>query len=129
VLVFLSGATIVVIGLVYLNFRHFRFADRLLSPICVLGLLLGTAINVVVFGEALYLRAHKQEKFLLNSVLGALLVTPSTYFLGRYYGAAGMVAGNLAIGIFMGLPLGTYVFIKYRNLWHREQLVTDGPTL
>jgi ABC-type Co2+ transport system permease subunit len=97
-----------------------RFADRLLSPACVLGLLLSTAVNVVVFGEALYLRAHKQEKFLLNSVIGAMLVTPSTYFLGRYFGAPGMIVGNLAIALFIGLPYGTWVFLKYRRLWHRE---------
>ena len=72
-------------------------------------------------GEALYLRAHKQEKFLLNSVIGALAVAPSTYFLGRYYGAAGMVAGNLAIAVLLGLPMGTWVFVKYRRLWHEER--------
>ena len=77
-------------------------------------------MNVVVFGEALYLRAHKQEKFLLNSILGAVLVAPSTWFLGRLYGAQGIVAGNLAIAFLMGLPLGTYVFLKYRRLWHAE---------
>jgi hypothetical protein len=118
--VFLTGTLIIFCCLLYLNFRHMRFADRLLSPACVLGLLLSTAVNVVVFGEALYLRAHKQEKFLLNSVIGAMLVTPSTYFLGRYFGAPGMIVGNLAIALFIGLPYGTWVFLKYRRLWHRE---------
>ena len=118
--VFVAGSLVVMAGVVYLNARHLRFADRILSPACIAGLLLATATNVVVFGEALYLRAHKQEKFLLNSILGALLVTPSAYFLGRYYGAEGIVAGNVAIAFLVGLPLGAYVFLKYRRLWHRE---------
>ncbi len=120
--VFVAGSFVVMAGVVYLNAKHLRFADRLLSPACIAGLLLATATNVVSFGEALYLRAHKQEKFLLNSILGALLVTPSAYFLGRYYGAEGIVAGNVAIAFLVGLPLGAYVFLKYRRLWHGEPL-------
>jgi O-antigen/teichoic acid export membrane protein len=86
-----------------------------------MGFLLAISVlNSAINGEALYLRAHKQEKFLLNSVLGALLVAPSTYFLGRSYGAFGMVAGSLALGLFMGLPLGTYTFLKYRRIWHEQ---------
>ena len=118
--VFVAGSFVVMGGVLYLSAKHLRFADRILSPACIAGLLLVTAANVVVFGEALYLRAHKQEKFLLNSILGALLVTPSAYFLGRYYGAEGIVAGNLAIAFLVGLPLGAYVFLKYRRLWHAE---------
>lgn len=121
VVVFLAASAVVIAGVLYLNVRHFRFADRLLSPFSIAGLLLATAVNVIVFGEALYLRAHKQEKFLLNSILGAVLVAPSAYFLGRFYGAKGIVAGNLAIAFLMGLPLGTYVFVKYRRLWHSAE--------
>lgn len=122
ILVFAAGAVVAIAGVAFLNWKHLRFADRLLSPLCVAGLLLATLVNVIVFGEALYLRAHKQEKFLLNSILGAALVAPSTYFLGRFYGAHGMVAGNLAIALIMGLPLGTYMFWKYRRLWHQDEL-------
>lgn len=118
VFVFLAGSVVISLGVFYLHVRHLAFGSRLLSPACIMGLLLATAINVIVFGEALYLRAHKQEKFLLNSILSAAMVAPSTYFLGRFYGAGGIVFGNLAIAIFMGLPLGTWVFLKYRRLWH-----------
>ena len=102
----------------YLNWAQIKFAQRLLSPASLGLLLLATLINVIVFGEALYLRAHKQEKFLLNSVLGAALTACSTYFLGREFGPFGMVCGNLAIAIVVGLPLGTSTFFKYRRIWH-----------
>lgn len=113
-----AGAVAIYLGAIWINALHLRFAQRILTP-TLLALLLGaTLINVVVFAEALYLRAHKQEKFLLNSVLGAVLMIASTLFLGKYFGAAGMVAGNLAISLLVGLPLATWIFLKYRRLWH-----------
>lgn len=118
VAVFFAGALLIVAADCCLHLRQIRFSNRLLSPICLAGLLISTALNVVVFAEALYLRAHKQEKFLLNSVLAAVLIASSTFLLGKNYGAAGIVAGNLAIGFGVGLPLGTYVFVKYRRMWH-----------
>ena len=118
--VFITGSLAVWLSLVYLNMRQFRFAQRLLSP-SLLGILLLTAtINVLVTAEALYLRAHKQEKFLLSSILGALLTGTSSYLLGRRYGAPGMVGGYLAIGIVVGLGLNTFVFLYYRHKWHTE---------
>lgn len=121
VLVCVAGSVCVVAAVGWLNARHTRFADRLLSPWLVAILMAVAVINVVVFAEALYLRAHKQEKFLLNSVLGAVLITFFTVFLGKLYGAAGMVYGCLATGLLMGLPLGTYTFMKYRRVWHEPR--------
>jgi O-antigen/teichoic acid export membrane protein len=112
------GAAMIWIGAVYLTWANLPFAHRVLDPLS-LGILLVTApLSVVIFAEATYLRAHKQEKFLLNSVLGAILVGTSTYFLGRSYGALGVVTGSLMVALFMGLPLGTYTFLKYRRAWH-----------
>lgn len=112
------GAVTVWCGVLYLNWAQIRFAHRLLDPFSIAILLITVMLNVIIFGEATYLRAHKQEKFLLNSVLGAVLMALSTWFFGKYYGARGVVVGSLLIGLLMGLPLGTYVFVKYRRLWH-----------
>lgn len=115
-----AGSLVVWLGAAYMKWEHIPIAQRLLSPPAFGILLLATILDTVVFSEALYLRAHKQEKFLLNSVLGALLVGPSTFFLGRSYGALGVVSGSLLIGLVMGLPLGTYTFLKYRRAWHEN---------
>jgi hypothetical protein len=113
-----AGAFVVWVAVVYLNWAQLPFSRRVLDPISMGLLLESSVLNSIINAEALYLRAHKQEKFLFNSVLGALLVAPSTYFLGRSYGAFGMVAGSLALGLFLGLPLATYTFLKYRRIWH-----------
>ena len=120
--VFLAGGFLVWLGCVYLNREHIRFAQRLLAPSLLGLLLLVGVINVVVTAQALYLRAHKQEKFLANSVLGAISISLSTYFLGRSYGAAGIIIGFFVISLFLGIGGGTYVFQKYRKIWHAESL-------
>jgi O-antigen/teichoic acid export membrane protein len=112
------GALTVWLGIVYMDWAHIPLAHRVLEPIS-LGMVLITApINVIVFAQATYLRAHKQEKFLLNSVLGAVLVALSTYFLGKSYGAFGIALGSLILSVVVGLPLATYIFSKYRRIWH-----------
>ncbi len=74
----LAGALTAWTGCIYLNLQHLRFAQRLLDPL-TLGLLLILMItNVIIFSEAIYLRAHKQEVFFINSIVGAVTVTAYT---------------------------------------------------
>jgi O-antigen/teichoic acid export membrane protein len=112
------GSLLVWTTTVLLNQHHIPFAQRLLPPLPLGLLLISMNINQVVSSMALYLRAHKQEKFLLNSVLGAVFLTLSTYFLGRRFGAIGMTSGQFASAIALGLGLGSYTFFKWRRIWH-----------
>lgn len=114
------GCAIVFLANVYLYYHHFPFAKRLLPPL-PFGLLLCTpVITQIVASEALYLRAHKQEKFLWNSVIGAACITISSIYLGKHYGALGINAGYLVIALTIGLGGGTWTFMKYRRLWHLQ---------
>lgn len=106
------------LGFLYLNHAGFRLAYRVLPPFTLALLFLNVPINVITLAQATYLRAHKQEKFLFNSILGAILVGSSTYFLGKSYGALGVVTGSVLAGLFVGLPLNTYTFFRYRKIWH-----------
>jgi O-antigen/teichoic acid export membrane protein len=118
IFVYCAGALLVWLGTDYLNAQHVRLAQRVLSP-PVLGLLfLATLLNVIVFAQSIYLRAHKQEKYMGGSIVSAILVGLSTYFLGKTYGAAGMVTGYFAIGLLGGIWYSTYLFVKYRREWH-----------
>jgi O-antigen/teichoic acid export membrane protein len=80
-------------------------------------LLITMLTNVVIFAQAYYLRAHKQEVFFVNSVVGALIIAACTVVFGRYYGATGIVV-SCCIGNVAGLVWATYKFQKYRKLWH-----------
>ncbi len=119
----LVGALTAWLGCIYLNLQHLRFAHRLLDPFSLALLLIYMIFNVIIFSEAFYLRAHKQEVFLVTSVVGAVTVTACTLFFGRYYGARG-IAASCCVGNFGGLVWATYKFRKYRKLWHAPERAT-----
>jgi len=112
------GALSVIAGALLLAHRGYPLAGRLLAPLPLAMLLAGSVGNNIVSAEAMYLRAHKQEKFMLNSIIGALYTAPMVWLLGRSHGAAGIAAGYLAGTLVIGLGFGTYTFQKYRRLWH-----------
>jgi O-antigen/teichoic acid export membrane protein len=116
----LAGALVAWLGCVYLNLRHFSFAQRLLEPVALGILLLYMIVNVVISAEAYYLRAHKQEVFFVNSVVGAIAVTVCTFIFGRRYGAPGIVVSTCLLN-WGGLVWATYKFRKYRRIWHTPQ--------
>jgi hypothetical protein len=113
----IAGALIAWLGCVYINLQHLRFAQRLLPPTSLGILMICMVVNIIIFAQAYYLRAHKQEVFFLNSLIGALAVALSTFVVGRHYGAAGIVLSCCIVN-FGGLIWATYKFRKYRTLWH-----------
>jgi hypothetical protein len=113
----MAGALTAWLGTVLLNVENFRFAQRLLDSTSIAMLMVYMITNVIIFAQAYYLRAHKQEVFLANSLVGAVSVTACTLIFGRYYGAKGIVI-SCCIGNVLGLVWSTYKFQKYRRLWH-----------
>jgi hypothetical protein len=101
-----------------LRVHHIAFALRLLPSQPLAMLFVATVCNIIVFGEAVYLRAHKQEKFMVNSIVRALWMAPAAFVLGRWYGAYGIAVSYLCGALLIGLGFGTYTFAKYRRLWH-----------
>jgi hypothetical protein len=115
------------IAVAWLNARGIRLhgvrlASRLLPPLPLALLFFGTVANIIVFAEALYLRAHKQEKFMVNSIAGALYIAPLAYLLARWqnpHGGAWGIAAAYALGsLVIGLGYGTYTFTRWRRIWH-----------
>jgi len=112
-----AGGLAAWLGTIFLTLQHIHFAQRLLDPSLIAMLMIYMITNVVIFAQAYYLRAHKQEVFLINSVVGAIMVTACTLTFGRFYGARGIVI-SCCIGNVLGLVWSTYKFRKYRRLWH-----------
>lgn len=103
---------------VFLRDHHIRFALRLLPPLPLALLLAATVANIVVFGFAIYLRAHKQEKFMWNSIAGALWIAPTALIFGRSHGALGIAVTYSLAALIIGIGSGSFTFFKYRKLWH-----------
>lgn len=108
---------VVFTGVVGLHHLYPLLAQRILSPIPFGLLLLASLTSHLVYCEALYLRSHKTEPFLVLSVVGGLMNALLTFVLAKPFGAGGVAAGNLACGI-GGLVFGTWIFIDKRKFWH-----------
>ena len=102
-----------------------RLDSRLLDPLPLALLMGATVVSHVAAAQAIYLRAHKQEPFLLPSLLGGVLVSLSSLLLCRPYGATGMMAGYLIVSLAVGMGLGTAIFVRKRREWHAD--VTETP--
>jgi hypothetical protein len=117
-LLLLIGSVLLILGLGYVTLYFPHLAARVL-PLPVFALLLATVLcNHFVFSEAIYLRAHKREPFLVQSILVGILTMCSTLFMGKFFGASGVTLGYFCISGLFGLTLGTYIFITKRKQWH-----------
>jgi hypothetical protein len=108
--------------------RFPQLAMRVLSPWAFALLLLTMVMNHLLFSEALYMRAHKREPLLVQTVVVAIVLGMSTVILGRISGANAVTVGYFAIGGIMGLMWGTYVFMTKRKEWYGSSMATRGSS-
>ena len=109
----------ILLGLVlWMQASGYRWGERVLRPLPLLLLMVASFSNHVGACLAVYLRAHKQEPFLVLTIVMGLLMVPSTYFLGRWFGATGMMAGYAVISFASSIVAGTYIFVRRRREWH-----------
>ena len=92
-------------------------SNRFLEFVPLIFMMIPVILNQLVASWATYLRCHKKEPYLINSIIGGLLCTLSTLILGNYYGVIGITFGYMFINILM-LPWSYHIFIKKRNEWH-----------
>lgn len=112
------GAAVFFVALVFGGHSFPKLALRVLPSWVFALLLLNMIMNHIVTSEALYLRAHKQEPFLIQAVVGAIIIGSSTFLLGKYYGANAVVVGLIVQAVIYGFPTATYFFITKRREWH-----------
>ena len=100
------------------SYFHFPLAHRFLNTIPLVMLCTVTFVNQLIFSWATYLRSHKQEPYLLNSIIGGILTALSTILLGKAFGLIGIVGGYTALALFVGLPWAYIVFKNKKKKWH-----------
>ncbi len=109
----------------WVHAMHLPISHRLLAPLPLAFLVATFVTNHVGFTEAIYLRAHKKEPFLVLTLLLGGLMTLSSYFLGRAFGALGMMIGAFVITLIVGLGGSTFLFIQKRREWHQDPAPAD----
>jgi len=109
--------------LVYgLNYFEHPLAQRLLSPLPFGLFIAGTVLGQIAQCQTAYLRAHKQEPFLVYSFVYGISNVILVWFLGSRFGAIGASVGYLLVMILVSVPLGSYIWIKCRKKWHADEL-------
>ncbi len=96
----------------YLNKTGFPLMMRIASPGVLAVLAVVTTVNAMVFAMAIYMRAHREEPMLAQSIVGGLLVACAVY-IGSIYGVLTMMILYMAICIFVLLPWTVWLFFKY----------------
>ena len=111
VAVFILKQTGLVIGGSVLGNRFLDYFPMTLMMITIV-------VNQLVGAWADYLRCHKQEPFLMQSIVMGILCCLSTLTLGNWYGIIGLTAGYCFLRLFVSLPWGYYTFITKKKEWH-----------
>ena len=123
-----AGAAVFFAGLLVTRKLDLEIATRFLPPLETALLLAAIVLQQLRFAMASYLRAHKQEPLVFLSVLEALVAIPVFTFLGRSFGAIGMVLGFLGLTTLTLVP-AIFTFEHCRNLWHGGGMKPHAHTL
>lgn len=91
--------------------------NRFLPYIPLILMMATLYINQFVTSWATYLRCHKQEPFMINSICGAIANALSTILLGKYFGLYGITIGYFLITLGF-MPWGYYLYKSNKDKWH-----------
>ncbi len=100
------------------NFYHISYAQRFLSLIPLLIMSFTCFLNQMVYSWSAYLRCHKKEPMLMQSIVVAILITLSTIILGNKFGVLGIVGGYGFVITFVSLTWAYYLFKTKKKQWH-----------
>lgn len=103
-----------------------RFAGRVPEWRVLFMLCSVTVMNQLVFAEAFYLRAHKREPFLANTVFMAVAMSLGLFKFSHT--SAFSVSAMYASLSFVGTIWASSVFLFCRSRWHSTLLSTKGIT-
>lgn len=123
----MGGISIVLLASFYivlllLKYTQFSIGDTVLADRFLYGLPLILLMATIYMGQyigswATYLRCHKKEPFLVNSIVVGLLCLASTFFFGYRYGLYGVTIGYFCVKL-LTFPWGYYVYYYHKNKWH-----------
>lgn len=108
-----------------LRLENYPLGGRLLAPLPLGLLAAATVLNHLVAAEALYLRVHKEEPFLVLSLIVAASIGLCNALLAVPLGATGLMLGYFLVYLTVGLGGGTWIFVQKRRLWHQDLPLMD----
>lgn len=115
----INGLLLIILFLFIYALKYLRLplGNRFLPYFPLILMMIPIFLNQIIASWATYLRCHKQEPFLIQSITIGILTCLSTLFLGKYFGVGGMTLGYCLITLF-GLIWGSRIFITKKLNWH-----------
>lgn len=92
------------------------FRDRFVDTPTLVCLSLATVVNCLIYGMATFVRAHKEEPLLVQSIVTAIIMVPAVY-IGSYVGVSQMMMGFALVLTLIALP---WVAVIFRRYYQRE---------
>jgi O-antigen/teichoic acid export membrane protein len=117
------GGLVLLLVLGFLR-EHFAFGSRFLGVGPTSVLVLACIVNQLVFGQAVYLRAHKREPFMWLSLGNGLATGVLMVALGRFYGAWGVCLAYALVQMIV-LVWASAVWKHCRRVWHQAADATQ----
>lgn len=93
-------------------------ADRFLDNWPMFFMMIPVIANQFVFSWATYLRCHKKEPFLIQSIVMGVLCCASTIGLGHLYGVYGITIGYACLTVGISMPWAYWIFRTKKREWH-----------
>jgi hypothetical protein len=112
-----GSAAVVLVGVLAIPAIAPRLAERIVSWPAFLFLLLTAIGSHVVQSEAIYLRAHKCEPFLVQSILIAIATAASVTFFAKTSGTLGVAFASFVVLGICGTVSATSIFSMKRKTW------------
>lgn len=117
-LLFLMYTFVYVLKITSFTIAGSVLSDRFLGFVPMLLLTIPIVVDLYVSSWATYLRCHKQEPFLVNSIVMGILCCLSTLLLGKYFGLYGITIGYCFLKVIVNLPWAYIIFKTKKENWH-----------
>lgn len=91
--------------------------ERVLPLDCIIFMAASVLTNVFSYSFATYLRCHKQEPFLIYSVVTGVSVAIASYFTVKYSGVSALCTSYFIITVLCNI-YGFFVFRSKKKEWH-----------
>jgi len=94
-----------------------KLKSRFLGMVPLSMLLIGWFLQVIVNGLAIYLRAHKEEPYVIPSVVSGIFIIVTTFLSSKYLPSSMFFIGFFASYLY-GLPWSFKIYFDKRREWH-----------
>ena len=122
--VFINACCLALFFAVVFSIRQFHITvfdlylgDRFLPALPLLLMMIPEFINQYISAWGTYLRCHKQEPYLINSVVTGILCCLSTVGLGHLFGVMGITTGYCLITVAI-TPWAYHIYTTKKRQWH-----------